>query len=108
MKGIKTMSTQKAKQFVVAYREKKSRKKDNWKHEMYYTSLLVTEIDGKPLSYEDQFDLGWVRANSFIRYQERYFGKTLEYTILVTESGFSNAGEIKTWTTESQPLDDTA
>ena len=100
------MTKQTAKQFVVAYREKKGRKKEEWNHEMYFTSLMVTHIDGKELSYESQFDLGWVRANCHIKHQEKYFGKNLEYTILVRPCPMTESGEVKQWTTISQPYEE--
>lgn len=100
------MTKQTAKQFVVAYREKKGRKKKEWNHEMYFTSLMVTHIDGKELSYESQFDLGWVRANCHIKHQEKYFGKNLEYTILVRPCPMTKSGEVKQWTTISQPYEE--
>lgn len=100
------MTKQTAKQFVVAYREKKGRKKKEWNHEMYFTSLMVTHIDGKELSYESQFDLGWVRANCHLKHQEKYFGKDLEYTILVKPCSMAKAGQVKQYTVVVEPYEE--
>jgi hypothetical protein len=97
------MTKQTAKQFIVAYREKKGRKKEDWNHEYFFTSLMVTHIDGKELSCENQFDLGWVRANQYIRHQEKYFGKDLEFTILVKPCSMAEVGEVKQYTAVVQP-----
>jgi hypothetical protein len=64
---------------------------------------MVTHIDGKELSYENQFDLGWVRANQYIRHQEKYFGKDLEFTILVKPCSMAEVGEVKQYTAVVQP-----
>lgn len=99
------MTNKNAAQFIVAYREKKSRKKEEWLHEMYFTSILITHINGTEISYEDQFDIGYVRAKAFQKHQEKYFGKTLEYAILTRQSSLTEADQAFEYKGVSQPYE---
>lgn len=78
-----------------------------WNDCYSFTSILIEECNGGRLDVgtDDTFDLGYVRAQAYLNHQQKMWGKSQDFQIVLKKGRFDDVGKQFTFKGVSQKVE---